>query len=324
MAHSFLASAIRRVLAAALMALCTEAAIAQTSAQTSAQTGVQPRAQTAALPRTADGHPDMQGVWIASFLSTLERPPGAPLVVRPEDEAQSVAMIRSFIPEVVDPDFNTADVRKLAEVRGELRTSLLVTPADGQLPFTQAGLAISSKFRPDDTTAPQNPEERFTSERCLTGFGQAPYRPFPSIFPMQLVQTPGAVLLVDEASGARIIDMTGRAPPADVRSLEGYSRGTWEGDTLVIETTHLRADDPLRMMIPRAMVAGPGSKVIERMQMLGPDTILFQFTIEDPAYYSKPWLAEYEFRRSPLRLMETACHVGNYALANMLKAGWKR
>ena len=304
-----------RLLAAAVMAVSSEAAIAQTTPETAGQSANLP------LPRAADGRPDMQGVWIASFLTTLERPPGVPLAVKPEDAARHVAMVRSMIPEVVDPDFYTADVRELAEVRGELRSSLLVEPADGQLPFTPAGLAITSKFRIDDETPPANPEERFTSERCLTAFGQAPYRPFPSIFPMQLVQTPAAVLLVDEASGARVIDMAGRAPPSEVRSYEGYSRGRWEGDTLVIETTHLRADDPLRIIIPRAMIVGPDSKVIERMQMLGPDRILFQFTIEDPAYYSGPWLAEYEFRRAPMRLMETACHEGNYALVNMLRAG---
>src|SRR5690349_9253846 len=98
MTRTFLASVIRRVLGAALMAFCSEVAIAQTTAQ------------TGALPRLADGHPDMQGVWVASFLAMLERPPGVPLVVKPEDAAKQVAMIRSMIPEVVDPDFFTADV----------------------------------------------------------------------------------------------------------------------------------------------------------------------------------------------------------------------
>lgn len=69
------------------------------------------------------------------------------------------------------------------------------------------------------------------------------------------------------------------------------------------------------------MVVGPDSKVIERMKMAGPDQILFQFTIEDPAYYSKPWLAECEFRRTSMRLLENACHEGNYSIVNMLKAG---
>ena len=97
------------------------------------------------VPRTEHGHPDFQGIWATSFLTTLERPDGvADLVVTPEQARSVAAAIRAKIPAVIDPDVQLHDIQQLAKVKGEYRTSVIVDPADGRMPFTQKGLELAA------------------------------------------------------------------------------------------------------------------------------------------------------------------------------------
>jgi hypothetical protein len=279
-------------------------------------------AQTWQPPRLADGHPDLQGTWGTGFFTTLQRPPGVKgLVVKGDDAKAMVKDALTHIPKVVDPDSNFIMDFQLAVVRGEARTSLIVSPDDGQLPLTPKGVEAANRGDHQWEASYDNPEERDNWERCVIGGGQAPTRPQHGYTPMQIVQTPDAiVMMTEDAGGLRVIDMTGHPPPAALTSLEGYSAGHWEGDTLVVETTHMRADNLYRGTVDTTVVVGPKAKVIERFTRVSDTELVEQFTVEDPDYYAKPWLAEFSMTRTDKPMYEYACHESNYALTNILRA----
>jgi hypothetical protein len=284
------------------------------------------RAQTPeayAPPRLADGRPDLQGTWATAFLTGMERPDDVKELVVPQDQVRALAArFLSYTPDVVDPDANFGTDFTLAVVKGGYRSSLVVDPPDGKMPYSPKALTAVARAQALGDFAFDNPEERPTIERCIIGWGQAPLRPEHGFVPTQIVQTRNAiVLMTEDVGGLRIIHMDGAPPPEAVRSYEGYSKGRWEGDTLVIETTHLRADDPYRDVVGRTVVVGPKSKVVERLTRLSETELLEQFTVEDPELYTRPWLAEFSLTRSAQPAYEYACHEANYALTNMLRAG---
>jgi hypothetical protein len=281
-------------------------------------------AQAYEPPRTRDGHPDFGGVWGATFITPLERPEFAKELVLRQDEAASfTSTFLSGIPEVIDPDFQVQAVSDIARVRGELRSSQIITPADGQLPFTEKAGKLAARSLELDEFGFDNPEERPTFERCLAGMGQAPIRQLPGLIPNLFVQTHDAlVIATEDAASLRIIHLDGRRPPPEsMRSFEGYSAGHWDGDTLVIETTHTRADDLYRGLLGRPVVVEPDSKVVERMTRISPTELHYQFTVEDSDLYAAPWLAEYVFTLRDIPWYEYACHEGNRSMVSMLVAG---
>ena len=137
----------------------------------------------------------------------------------------------------------------------------------------------------------------------------------------RVVQTEDALVVWSEAGGeTRIIRIGGAHASQALTSFAGDSIGRWEGDTLVVETTHMRAEDPYRLLAEgRPIAVGASSRVIERFTRLSGDELLYQFTVEDPALYASPWMAEYVMRTGTDRAYEFACHEGNYALANILR-----
>jgi hypothetical protein len=275
-------------------------------------------------PRTRDGHPDFGGIWGTTFLTPLERPPGVKdLVVHPDGAKKFSDEFRSHVPPVIDPDFQVSDVRALASVRGELRSSMIVTPADGQIPFSPKGAKLSAQYSELEETTFDGPEQRPTSERCLAGMGQAPIRQLPAFVPSLIVQTPADLMIATEDVAAlRIVHIDGQSPPANLQpTFEGWSAGRWDGDTLVIETTHTRADDPFRAHLGRAVIVEPDSKVIERLTRISATELLYQFKVEYADLYTAPWLAEYVFTLSNKPFYEYACHEANYSMTNMLVAG---
>jgi hypothetical protein len=273
-------------------------------------------------PQTADGHPDMQGVWATAFVTLMERPPGVTQLVVPVDQARAVAAaIRTKMPAVIDPDVQLHDIQELARVRGEYRTSLIVDPADGRIPFSKAGLEVAAaaarRYEKFD-----DPETRPLVERCLENLGYAPMRAVPVFLPRQIVQTADHVLIMSEdAVGLRIIRIGGRPPFDSQRSVEGYSIGRWEGDTLVVETTHFRTEDPARTVIGRPLLLGPRTRIIERFTRVSEIELLYRFTVEDADLYTSSWTGEFSLTRHDGPTYEYGCHEGNYSLPNSLRSG---
>ncbi len=271
-------------------------------------------------PRTEDGHPDFQGVWATAFLTMLERPPAVGPVVSPEQAQALAETIRTRIPSVVDPDFQIENIQQLARVKGEYRTSVIVEPQDGRMPFTQAGLDLAKAIIVRDAQTFDDPEQRPLAERCLENLGYAPMRALPVLLPRQIVQTRDHIVIMSEdAVGLRVIRLRGEPPPDSVRSVEGYSVGHWEGDTLVVLTTHFRAEDPARGVIGRPLLLSRRSKITERFTRVSDRELFYRYTVEDDDLYTQPWSGEFSMTRHDGPLFEYACHEGNYSLPNALR-----
>lgn len=274
------------------------------------------------VPRTADGKPDLHGYWFSGFLTPLQRPAdlNVGLVVPPDQAAgvieKLIARLREG--EVYDPEFDSNAVPPaLLEMDGELRSSLVVEPADGQLPLTSLAKAVIEAGEEGF----DNPEDRPDPERCVGGLVNAPMAPSWLLIPLQIVQTPDAILLaVEDMEPARIVPFSGPAQPAVTRSRSGQSRGRWEGDTLVVETDRFAIASPQVLGWRGEAVVTADSKVIERFSLLAAGALHYEFTIEDPSLYNKPWRAEYVLRRIPRPVYEYACHEGNHSLIHILTA----
>lgn len=257
-------------------------------------------------------------------MTFLERPDFLKTLVLTEDEAREAGeMLANGTPDLIDPDFFIQNIREVAVVRGEYRSSLLIVPADGLMPYTEKGLKLNERANWMDSEAQDNPEERTTFDRCLAGLGQAPIRQIPAMIPHTFLQTPREVVILTEDSGSlRVIHTDGSPPPpAAMTSYEGWSSGSWEGDTLVVQTTHFRADDPFRMGFGRTILIEPDSKLTERFTRVSPTELVYQFSVEDSDLYTQPWLAEYSFTLKDTTFYEYACHEANYSMTNILLAG---
>ena len=276
-----------------------------------------------AVPRTEHGHPDFQGVWATKFLTMLEGPPGVEHVVASPAQAEALAAkIRTSLPALIDPDVQIHDIKQLAMVKGEYRTSMIVEPKDGRMPFTPAGIELAARVGARNGQMFDHPEQRPLTERCLENLGYAPMRSVPVLLPRQILQTRDHVLIVSEdAVGLRTIHLGDEPPPDSLRSDEGYSVGHWEGDTLVVKTTHLRAKDPARTVIGRPLLLSSRTRITERFTRVSPAELFYQFTIEDDELYTQPWTGEFSMAWHDGRTYEYACHEGNYSLPNILHGG---
>jgi len=268
-------------------------------------------------PRTADGHPDLQGVWVADFITPLERPEKiAALVIPPEKIAETVKAMKSDPGKVYDPDFDYFAPDTLLTIDGEARASWVIAPDSGRLPMTALARSAVKYDNGFD-----NPEERPGSERCVSGLGYPPMHAISAVIPSQIVQTPTAIVLVTEdTDSTRIVDLSGKQHLDAIRTRMGSSSGRWDGDTLVVETTRFSAPDPAGVLMRDAVALSEASRITERFTLISRDELLYRFTVEDPALYDRPWLAEYMMKRIPGRLHEYACHEGNRAMENILTA----
>jgi hypothetical protein len=218
---------------------------------------------------------------------------------------------------------------KVITIDGVPRSSIIIDPPDGRLPPMTAEAkqriaeraASTKKFGEYD-----HPEVRPLSDRCLLSFGSNAGPPMlPNYFynnNYQIVQTKDHVMIMTEmVHDVRIIRIGDKLehPPKHVRPWMGDSIGRWEGDTLVVETTNLH---PLQLAQfgPMQVYRGASDnlKVTERFTRNGPDTILYKFTVEDPATFTAPFTGELPFNRIDEMIFEYACHEGNYALSNIL------
>jgi hypothetical protein len=278
---------------------------------------------------SADGHPDIQGVWNFSTLTPLER--SAEFAGRATMTAAEAAAYERRTLERNNRDRREAtpeaDVSSaynefwwdrgttLATVRGEKRTSLIVDPPDGRIPALTAEAQQRASARADARRQhADGPEDRSLGERCLMFNAGPPMLPGPYNNYVQIFQTPDHVAINNEMiHDARVVPLD-RSPhvPSVIRRWQGDSRGRWEGATLVVDTTNFTDKTNFR---------GASEKLhlIERFTRVDADTLLYEFTVDDPSSFVKPWSAALPMRRTSDRIFEYACHEGNYALTGILQ-----
>lgn len=312
------------VAALAILTIVGSLGMKPLSGQTPPRGTVQARAGTGAAPRTPWGDPDLQGVWTNSTTTPFERPAAlagkASLTEaeRAELDAQA-ARSADGRPRAGDP--GTYNDFWFDRGKRTTQTSLITNPADGKLPpLTPRGKQLQETIARARQSPPTSPEDLSLFERCMSR--SMPGAMIPGFYNhnYQIVQTPGyVVLMVEMIHDVRIIPTDGRPHvPPGIRKWLGDSRGRWEGNTLVVETTNVVAGQELR---PSRTVMGGTEQLtlVERFTRMDADTIDYQFTVTDPEMFTGPWTAATPMTRIQDQIFEYACHEGNHAIVNMLK-----
>jgi hypothetical protein len=315
-----------RVTVVAVAAVFT-ALVAGTSGQappSRSQNAAPKKSTTWTPPRTAWGDPDLQGTWNNGTITPLERPRGAGekelLTKEEEEEVNEQSDTRAENrPRDAAQDVELAYDQVWWD-RGKSigRTSLIVDPNDGRLPpLTPQGQKLL-----DERAAARAARGAFDSwtdrplqERCILYHGVPPL-PTGYNNNYEITQAPGVVAIFhEEIHEVRIIPVDSRPHAgSSIRQWMGDSRGHWEGDTLVVETTNFRPDTTFRFPVDAATL-----RVIERFRRVAPDAIDYQFTVENPSFYSRPWTATLPMRPGDGLIYEYACHEGNYAIVHVLQ-----
>ena len=301
-------------------------------------------ASEAELPRKLDDRPDLQGVWHFNTTTPLQRPEALADKPRYTEEEYAALAARTAESQGWDtqpPEGSVGSYNQFWWDRGgpvsDRRTSLIVDPADGRLPALppQATRQVGSVERHVAGTLPvryrigglsaDGPEERGLSARCLLGYNVGP-----PLLPggynnnVQLFQSADHVIILAEmVHDARIVPLTPRPHLHEAVGLwNGDARGHWDGDTLVVESTNFTTKRA--SFEPSATVAlGTGGtlRLVERFTRLDANTLLYEYTVNDPTTFTAPFTAAIPMKRSVDTIFEYACHEGNYGMANMLRAG---
>ena len=318
------------------MACCTGLALALTAMAGSLSAG------ESEVPRTSWGKPDLQGVWDFRTITPLQRPKAlGDKAVLTDQEVAELEERAERRQQVDRPPaegsvglYNAFWLDSGTNVVENNRTSLIVDPPDGRLPELAANakeqIASHSADQPgrrpvryrSGGIGADGPEDRGLGTRCLMGFNNGPPM-VPSGYSniMQLFQSPDHVVILNEVvHDARIVPLNGRPQlPEGVRQWSGNSRGRWEGDTLVVETTNFT--DKTASFDPSPLTGlgtGETLHLIERFSRLDADTLLYEFTVDDPVTFTRPFSAALPMRMSADPVFEFACHEGNYAMFNIL------
>ena len=299
----------------------------------SESTSTQSSAGDPGLPRTLNGRPNLQGVWDFSTITPMERPrelAEQELLTAEEAAALEERRVRTRNYDQRDSDPET-DLEGAyndfwydwgTTVVSTRRTSLVVDPGDGRIPQ----LTLAGKRRRDARSArpavPVGPEDLPFIERCYLGFNSGP--PIvPSAYNnnLQLFQTPNYfVILTEMVHEARIVPLDGRPHlPSGFSQWLGDSRGYWEGDTLVVQTRNFRGETNFN---PKGTRVQEGSAaqmhLVERFTRLDAETLLYEFTVNDPTTWTRSWTAAVPMRPAAGPIFEYACHEGNYGMLGML------
>lgn len=298
--------------------------------------GVMAQATSYQPPRTPYGKPDLQGTWTNASITTLERNARYDSLVLTDDEVAAATdahpqnvrlatddnMVQGELQDGSDlargRGYNAFWIdpgTRFGNIKGEYRTSWIVEPADGRIPYSEQGRALKAALRQKNSGF-DGPEARPLAERCIaTGLRTGP----PMINGLynnnyEFVQTETHVMIRTEmVSHARIIPLNAQHKMQALTPLFGESVGHWDGDTLVVETTNF---SPLHAETSISMT--PQGRVVERFTRVSDEQILYEFEVEDPSYYSQIWRGEASFRASADKVYEFACHEGNYALSAIL------
>jgi hypothetical protein len=275
-------------------------------------------------PRLLDGHVDMQGIWKNSNLTALERPQEfTQLTITAADAARLKAQYLAGTggPNQPDDPGRGLEDRNIEPIRGELRSSQIIDPDDGKIPWSEGYKATPVALRRTVLNAFDNPEERPTIERCLSSSGAPPMQPNLDGNIYLFVQTPATTAIVSEwVHDARIIRMNGTHSPAAITSWLGDSVGWWEKDTLVIETKYFAPSSSVRLNARYIFLVSAQTVVMERFTRVADNELNYVFTVTDPTFYTRPWTGETHLLRSKERMFEYACHEGNYSMRNILEA----
>ena len=304
-------------------------------------------AETGYIPqRTEFGAPDLQGTWSIATQTNLERAQrfNGQLVISEEEAIRIEALVAArneASNQPSDPNreapssgqnvggYNTFWMypgNQLAVVNDEIRTSIIVDPSDGRLPYSETGKAnFAAAMQRRESY--DGPEVRPLGERCVVGFGSTGGPPkLPVLYNnlTQIVQAEGYVVLLAEMNhDARIVRMDAEHLDPPMFPWLGDSIGHYDGNTLVVETTNFHPQQSLRSSLDHRFYGSIEMKVTERFTRTAQDTILYQFTVEDPENYSQPWSGELPMNKTDESVFEYACHEGNYALPGIL-AGARR
>jgi len=286
------------------------------------------------VPRTPDGQPDLQGFWTNDTVTPLERPAefGNKEFLTP-DEAAAYAKKRNdqFLAQPKD-NIHYDDAIWQAENYSKdvrLRTSLVTDPRDGKLPPLTPEARKREVARVANragTGVSDSAQTRSLAERCISwGNVRPPMIPPTYYANFQILQSRDTVVIRHELMhDTRIIYLDGHAhPPSTIQYLAGHSRGRWEGDTLVVDTTNFTDQTNFRgpPATTRQEISHTRSlHVIERFTRTDKNTVHYEFTVEDPATWTRPWSGEMSIRSMEGPIYEYACHEGNYGLANILRA----
>jgi hypothetical protein len=283
-------------------------------------------------PRTSYGKPDFQGVWANNSATPLERPKmlqGRALLTDEEVQALRkryaeifagdgdaafgdgvfeavLSDVKTYKPTSFDVATGNYNAFWLVEREFDNRTSLIFDPPDGRIPALAAGATERQRTRPRSN---DGPEGRSLAERCITYGVPDLLAGYNSYY--EIVQTRDHVVIhAEKIHDARIIPLDGRPhTPAPLRSWLGNSRGRWDGDTLVVETRHFTNG-----------FRGASDKLVitERYQRIGPNTLNYSVTIDDPQTWTRPWSFMIPLKRTDEKIYEYACHEGNSSLAGIL------
>jgi hypothetical protein len=289
------------------------------------QGGAAPKRAAAAgpVPRTADGHPDLQGLWnsIDAFLTPLERPSKLADKGSVSDEELS-EVLRQEAQKKIDGALTVGVGSygrewyeyKEGNISGQL--SLVVDPPDGRIPpLTPTGREKADYVRAHAT---ESHEFLDPGDRCVTRGILGMMLPTFYNNGKQIVQASGYVALMSEMiHDVRVIPTDGRRHVAPaVRSWTGDSRGHWEGNALIVETTNFAPRDVLRGI----RLQSDSLTMTERFTLVDADTLMYRATIDDPKIYTRPWTIEFPFKRDKeYRMFEYACHEGNHAVEGILR-----
>jgi len=276
--------------------------------------------------RTPDGQPDLEGYWSNVTITPLERPAemaGKEFLTEQElAEKEKKAEIPRSAEEIagtiVHYDFHQYGLDRTQTKHGlNLRTSLIVDPPDGKIPplTPEARKRAAARAEEQKKRGPYDgPESRGLGERCIWNVTTGP----PMLPPaynanLQIQQGPGYVaILQEEIHDVRIIPLDGRPHLGpNIRQYLGDSRGRWEGNTLVVDTTNFNDRTNFRG-------SSESLHVIERFTRVDADTILYEFTVEDPTTWTRPWKAELPMAKIQGPIYEYACHEGNFDMVNNL------
>ena len=289
---------------------------------------------------TPDGQPDLQGNWVNKSATPLERPKQlegrqfltdaevAELRARADrifesgnsDAANGDAVFLAALANVDQyKNENATGLALFVDREFDNRTSMIIDPPDGKIPaYTPAGQQrrAAGVKATNLRNPPAVPEEMTTFQRCIT-FGVPMPRPGPFTSYYQIFQSPGYVVIVMEAiHDARIIPLDGRPHlPQNIPTWNGDSRGHWEGNTLVVDTTNFSSKDNF-------LGSAENLHLVERFTRVAQDEIRYDIIVNDPTTWTKPWTAVVRLKNTEDKIYEFACHEGNFRIMeDMLLAG---